>query len=148
MKVSFDLDDTLISKKFELEKVSLFQKFLGIESIRKGTINLFKEIKKQKHEILIYTTSYRSELRIKWTFYSYGIPVDFVINQQKHQKKIRTTNIHCSKYPPMFHIDVHVDDSMGVEMEGQKYGFKTIIISETDKNWIQTVLNKISIIKN
>lgn len=147
MIVSFDLDDTLISKKFELEKVSLFQRFLGIESIRKGTINLFQEIKEQKHDIFIYTTSYRSELRIKWTFYSYGIPVDFVINQQKHQKIIQNTGIYCSKFPPIFHIDVHVDDSIGVEMEGEKYGFKTIIISETDKNWIQTVLNRINLMK-
>lgn len=145
MILSFDLDDTLISKnKFELEKSNVFQRLLGLENLRKGTIDLFKELKKQKHQIYIYTTSYRSESRIKWTFYSYGISVDFVINQQKHQKTIRKKDIHCSKFPPVFNIDIHVDDSIGVEMEGQKYGFKTIIISETDENWTETILSKIN----
>ncbi|WP_428233109.1 hypothetical protein [Flavobacterium sp.] len=142
MIISFDLDDTLISKNnFQLEKSNLLQQFLGIEGIRKGTISLFKEIKKQKHQIYIYTTSYRSESRIKWMFYSYGISVDFVINQQKHNRRISKKNIHCSKFPPLFNIDIHVDDSIGVEMEGQKNGFKTIIISETDENWTETILN-------
>lgn len=143
MIISFDLDDTLISNKFELEKPNLFQRFFGLERIRKGTIDLFKELKKQKHQIYIYTTSYRSESRIKWTFYSYGISVDFVINQQKHQREINEKDIYCSKFPPIFNIDIHVDDSIGVEMEGLKYGFKTIIISETDENWTQTILSKI-----
>lgn len=88
MILSFDLDDTLIANnKFKLEKTNFLQRILGIESLRKGTIGLFKELKKQNHKIYIYTTSYRSESRIKWTFYSYGIPVDFVINQQKTPKE-------------------------------------------------------------
>ncbi|WP_316632762.1 hypothetical protein [uncultured Flavobacterium sp.] len=144
MIISFDLDDTLISKsKFKLEKTNFLQRLLGIECLRKGTIDLFKDLKKQKHKIYIYTTSYRNSIRIKWMFYSYGISVDYVINQQKHQKKIGKRNIHCSKFPPMFNIDIHVDDSIGVEMEGEKYGFKTIIISETDENWTQRILSKI-----
>ncbi|SNR42662.1 hypothetical protein [Flavobacterium sp. ov086] len=144
MIISFDLDDTLISKnKFELEKSNLLQQFFGLENLRKGTIDLFRELKKQKHQIYIYTTSYRSESRIKGTFYSYGVSVDFVINQQKHQKSIRKKDIYCSKFPPMFNIDIHIDDSIGVEMEGQKYGFKTIIISEKDENWNQTILSNL-----
>lgn len=144
MKISFDLDDTLIAKnKFKLERSNLLQKLFGIERIREGTVDLFKELKKQKHTIYIYTTSYRSELRIKCMFYSYGISVDYIINQQKHLSKIKKENFRCSKFPPMFKIDIHIDDSLGVELEGQKYGFQTIVISETDENWTQTILNKI-----
>ena len=145
MIISFDLDDTLISNKFEAEKSNWFHQFLGAESLRKGTINLFKELKKQNHKIYIYTTSYRSESRIKWMFYFYGISVDFIINQQKHQKKLRKTTIYCSKFPLIFNIDIHVDDSIGVEREGEKYGFKTIIISETDDNWTETILKEINL---
>ncbi|MFQ6599751.1 HAD family hydrolase [Flavobacterium sp. C3NV] len=145
MIISFDLDDTLISNKFEIEKSNLFHQFLGAESLRKGTIDLFKVLKKQNHKIYIYTTSYRRESRIKWMFYSYGISADFIINQQKHQKKLRKTNVYCSKFPPIFNIDIHVDDSVGVEREGEKYGFKTIIISETDDNWTQTILKEINL---
>ncbi|MBZ4044292.1 HAD family hydrolase [Flavobacterium hibisci] len=144
MIISFDLDDTLIARnKFRLEKTSLFRQFFGIERLREGTIDLFKEIKKRKYKIYIYTTSHRSIWRIRWIFFSYGISVDFVINQQKHQKEIKRHNINCSKFPPMYNIDLHIDDSVGVEMEGKKYGFKTIIISEKDENWMETILNNL-----
>ncbi|MGO4773196.1 hypothetical protein ACEN2I_16155 [Flavobacterium sp. W22_SRS_FK3] len=144
MIISFDLDDTLVSKnKFQLENVNLFQHFFGIEGLRKGTIGLFKEIKKRKHKINIYTTSYRSESSIKEMFYSYGISVNFIINQQKHQKRIRRLHVNRSKFPPVYDIDIHVDDSFGVEMEGEKYGFKTIIISEKDDNWLNAILSRI-----
>lgn len=144
MKISFDLDDTLIAKnKFTLEKINLFHKLFGIERIRKGTIDLFRILKKQKHKIYIYTTSYRSKWRIKWIFYSYGISVDCIINQQKHLRKIKKLDFKCSKFPPMFNIDIHIDDSLGVKMEGEKYGFKTIIISEKDEDWTQTILKSI-----
>lgn len=145
MIISFDLDDTLIAKnKFDLEKRNLFQKVFGLECIRAGTVNLFRKLRSEKHKIYIYTTSHRSTLRIKWTFYIYGVSVDNIINQQKHQRKIKKLNFNCSKFPPMFDIDIHIDDSEGVKMEGEKYGFRTIIITESDKNWTQTILNSIS----
>lgn len=141
MIVSFDLDDTLIANnKFDLEKVNLFQKLFKVERIRKGTLVLFKELKRRKHKIYIYTTSHRSVSRIMWTFYSYGVSIDYVINQQKHHKNMLKKKFSSSKFPPMFNIDIHVDDSIGVEVEGNKYDFKTIIISETDEDWIQTIL--------
>lgn len=127
MIISFDLDDTLISKnKFRLEKPILFQRLFGLECIRLGTVDLFKKLKNEKHKIYIY-----------------GVSVDYIINQQKHQRKIKNLDFNCSKFPPMFHIDIHIDDSQGVKMEGEKYGFKTIIISETDENWTQTILKSI-----
>lgn len=45
--------------------------------------------------------------------------------------------------PPEFDIDVHVDDSLGVEMEGKKFGFKTIVVSVDDINWVNNILKKI-----
>lgn len=144
MIISFDLDDTLISNnKFDLEKVNLIQKIFRIEKLRKDTIVLFKELKRRKHKIYIYTTSHRSVSKIKWMFYSYGISVDYIINQQKHQRSLLNKNIYCSKFPPLFNIDLHIDDSKGVQIEGEKYGFKVIVISETDKNWIESILKSI-----
>jgi hypothetical protein len=76
-------------------------------------------------------------------FLSYGVPVDFVINQYLHEKIIRK---NVSKFPPEFDIDVHIDDSLGVEMEGKKFGFKTIIVSANDENWVNKILEKIDIV--
>ncbi|WP_294304564.1 hypothetical protein [uncultured Chryseobacterium sp.] len=143
MKISFDLDDTIISTRFPLERRPFFAKMIGTEKLRSGTIALFKTLKAQKHKIYIYTTSYRNVYKIKLMFLAHGIPVDFVINQEMHEKKIRNKGKNISKFPPEFGIDVHIDDSAGVETEGKKFGFKTIIVSVSDKDWVNTVLKKI-----
>jgi hypothetical protein len=142
MTISFDLDDTLIpgTKIFETEERNLVQKLIGIERIRKGTIELFKELSVRGHKIYIYTTSFRPELKTKLTFLSYGIPVDRVINQQRHDKELKNNKARCSKFPPAFGIDIHVDDSPGLKMEGEKFKFRTIIIEENNLNWTQTIL--------
>ena len=90
MRISFDLDDTLIpsTKDFELEKRSLFAQLMGIEEIRKGTGQLFQQLKSQGNEIWIYTSSFRSKNRIRKTFLSYGIRVDAIINQKMNLEKI------------------------------------------------------------
>jgi hypothetical protein len=45
---------------------------------------------------------------------------------------------------PAFNIDVHVDDSPGVCMEGERHQFKTIIIAETDTDWVNNILAQIA----
>jgi len=67
-------------------------------------------------------------------FKSYGLKVDKIINQNVHLKRVRK---NATKYPPEFEIDLHIDDSIGVQMEGEKYNFKTIIILPEDKNWVE-----------
>jgi len=145
MTISFDLDDTLIpgTKRFETEKQTIVHRLLGIEEIRLGTIDLFKSLRDKGHVIYIYTTSFRSATKIKLTFFSYGIPVDTAINQQLHDKELKENKNRTSKYPPAFDIDVHVDDSPGLRIEGDRFNFKTIIVDEHDKDWGQTILKSL-----
>ncbi|TFF29748.1 hypothetical protein [Mucilaginibacter psychrotolerans] len=145
MKISFDLDDTIIpgSKKFEVEQQTLLQRLLGMEPIRKGTVMLFKTLKQRGYTVGVYTTSHRSYSHIKLLFLLNGFPVDFVINQKQHSLKLSGSGIHCSKYPLAFNIDLHIDDSRGVEVEGQRYGFKTLIIEDQQLDWVSLVLNEV-----
>jgi hypothetical protein len=145
MIISFDLDDTLIpgTKRFETEKQTIAHRLLGLEKIRLGTIQLFKELRNKGYRIYIYTTSFRSASKIKLTFYFYGIPVDTAINQQRHNRQLRENKNKASKFPPAFDIDVHVDDSSGLRIEGERFNFKTIIVDENDKNWGQTILKSL-----
>lgn len=145
MIISFDLDDTLIpgTKTFGTEKHSIVQRLIGLEKIRYGTVELFKELRSKGHSIYIYTTSFRPTLKIKLTFYLYGIPVDKVINQQLHDKELKEIKTRTSKYPPAFGIDIHVDDSPGLRIEGERFNFKTIIVDEHDKDWTGTVLKSV-----
>ena len=145
MKISFDLDDLIIPgiKKFETEPQTIIQRFFRAEKIRKGTIALFRELRKQKHIVGIYTTSFRSVLKIKILFLLNGFSVDFIINQPRHLQGQRNTPVRSSKYPSQFAIDLHVDDSTGVEMEGKKYNFNTIIVDENEIDWKVKILRQI-----
>lgn len=146
MIISFDLDDTIIPgiKKFETEKRSILQKLCGIETIRLGTIELMKTLKLQGHHIYIYTTSLRPASRIRLTFYSYGIKLNKVINQKRHEAVLKAQSTFYSKYPPAFNIAIHVDDSKGVELEGNRFNFRTIIISEENLKWTEDILTIVS----
>ncbi len=145
MTISFDLDDTIIpgTKQFETQKQNIFQKLSGIEKIRKGTTQLFRVLHEQGHNIVIYTTSFRSKRKIWCMFFSYGIRIGRIINQDTHIATLRDRSRNHSKYPPAFGIDIHVDDSKGVEMEGERYSFHTIIIDELNVNWGEHVLQLI-----
>ena len=148
MNISFDLDRTLIpnEKEFNTEKRSLIAKYFGIEKLRKGSRNLIKDLQNQGYTIHIYTTSFRSKFRIRTTLQYYGIKVNLIVNQTENQKVLRSKNINASKYPPAFNFDIHIDDLIGVGLEGKKHNFKTIIISPNDTNWSETIKTSIILI--
>lgn len=146
MNISFDLDSTLIphGNEFEAEKRNFFAKLLGIEPIRVGTSILISDLQKQGHTIHIYTTSFRSKIKIRLMLFCYGIKVGKIINESENQRTLKNRNKNASKYPPAFGFDLHIDDSKGVEMEGERLNFKTIIIKTNDKNWIETIQKEIT----
>jgi FMN phosphatase YigB (HAD superfamily) len=150
MVISFDLDDTLIpgTKQFATIERNFLQKLWGVEKIRTGTIQLMKACQAQGHQVYIYTTSYRTPRKIWWMFYLYGIKVDKIINQDIHNKTLGNRTPKPSKYPPAFNIDLHIDDSKGVETEGKNFSFRTLIISEDNHNWTTDILQLISPLKN
>ena len=147
MIISFDLDDTLIPgiKTFDTSRKSLIHKILKIESLRVGTVELMKNLQASGHKIYIYTTSFRTTTKIWVTFLLHGIKLDKIINQKIHDITLKDKAKLYSKYPPIFNIDIHVDDSVGVQIEGKRHNFKTIIISENDLKWTESILAKIAL---
>lgn len=111
------------------------KKLFGFEPIRKGTRPLIQNLQQQGHEIHIYMTSYRTQRRIRWTLRYYGIQVSRIVNQKENSIRLKKLNVYASKYPRAFDFDVHIDDSKGVGMEGEKYNFKTIIVDPKHKDW-------------
>ena len=146
MIISFDLDDTLIPgiKRFTTRPKTLLHRILGLETLRIGAIELLKKLQADGHKIYVYTTSFRSTTKILWTFFVHGIHLDKIINQTVHNKMLAEQTGNYSKYPPIFNIDLHVDDSQGVALEGERYNFKTIIVAETDSDWDDLILAEIS----
>jgi hypothetical protein len=43
-------------------------------------------------------------------------------------------------YPPAFGIDLQVDDSDGVRMQGELHGFSVVVVRQDDRDWTKKVL--------
>ncbi|SFO65733.1 hypothetical protein SAMN05428949_5997 [Chitinophaga sp. YR627] len=146
MIISFDLDDTLIPGRiqFPLERQFPWHKLISRERLRKGSILLIRQLKQEGCKVYVYTTSLRSPMYIRCLFLSYGIWLDKVINKTVHDRVLGKQGQEVSKLPGAFNIDLHVDDSSGVEMEGVKYNFATVIIGE-EEDWMEKVREKLRI---
>lgn len=144
MRIAFDLDDTLLPTTHDFPVEMPSKKFWSYvfkyEPLRKGTFELFSQCKILNHEIWIYTTSFRSPIYIKRLFWLYNLKLDGVINQNIHTQKVKQP---ISKYPPAFDIDILIDNSEGVKIEGERHGFKTIWILPNDNQWTENVLVKL-----
>ena len=150
MRISFDIDDTLVlhQKPMACEQ-SLLPVWLArrwAEPLRAGTKTLFRKLRTEGHEIWIYTSSLRTPAYIRFWLWLHGIRVAGVVNEDIHRAKLAKIKFAStpSKYPLAFGIDLHVDDSPGVAMEGGQLGFNVLVIAQDDVQWTETVLNHVS----
>lgn len=145
MTISFDIDNTLIpyGDEFPVEHQTWRHKVLGAEALRAGTKRLFQQLARRGHTLLIYTTSYRSTSALRRTFYAHGLRPMRYIAGKENAKTLADHQCTSSKNPRLFGIDVHVDDSIGVQREGEKHGFATIIVAPQDTNWVNAVLQAV-----
>jgi hypothetical protein len=140
MRIAFDLDNTLIrcGHDFPLEQPQhhFWAKLLSNEQLRHGIKDLTDYCRQLGWEVWIYTTSHRSTWRIRRLFWLHGISLDGVVNQQRHNREVR---VRCTKHPPSFGIDLLIDDSEGVRIEGERHGFRVLVVAPGDAEWVQKV---------
>lgn len=150
LRVSFDIDDTLIchhGKGPTEERLlpGIIHRRLG-EPLRHGTYALMRELRRRGCSIWIYTTSGRSPAYIRRWLLMHGIHVDGVVNSVRHHHELSQRGFRRppSKFPPAFGIDLHVDDSDGVRMEGEAHGFKVVVVDPHDRHWTKHVLEALT----
>ena len=110
---------------------------------------LLKTLQQQGYDIWIYTSSQRPLWHLKLWFLCLGIPLDGAVNLRRHHKVLQSypSPINgISKYPPAFEIDLLVDDSEGVVLEGQRYNFAVIHIKPDDERWTETLQEHLSVL--
>ena len=144
--ISFDLDDTLIcysgQTPREPERVPwVLRRWLG-EPLRAGTLELMQALSRDGWTIAVYTTSGRSERRIRNWLRWYGVRPALVVNQSRHVRALCDAGIvhGPTKLPSLFGVDLHVDDSVGVALEGRRFGFRVLVVRPDDPNWSRAVL--------
>jgi hypothetical protein len=144
MHIAFDLDDTLIPCEFAfpLERSPWLARGLGLEPLRRGTVELCRLLRGRGHRLWVYTTSLRSPTSIRLTFLAHRIHLAGVVNQDRHDRRLRNGRpraSECSKYPPAFGIDLLVDNSEGVKEEGRRFGFSVVHVRPDDEKWVEAV---------
>lgn len=146
MRVSFDLDDTLIcygtGTPREPRPAWYWRAIASDEPLRRGARALMRSLRDRGCELWVYTTSHRPPLSVKLWLRSYGVRVRRVVNQDVHDRHLRRTpsDYPPSKNPRAFGIDLHVDDSDGVRVEGEQHSFRVVVVSPDDEAWAGKVL--------
>jgi hypothetical protein len=100
-----------------------------------------RSLQERGWELWIYTTSNRNPRTVRRWLRAYGIDVERVINQDVYEEFLRQTGFHNppSKHPGAFGIDLHIDDSDGVLWEGQKHGFRVLVVTPQDNQWTEKI---------
>jgi len=139
MRISFDMDDTLVPLHEDDVRQADCRLLCG-DPIRRGAIALLRELQTE-HELWVYTTSFRSPWKVRWSFRLKGIRFATVIQEDLHRKMIREYSFQRppSKYPRHYGIDLHIDDSKGVLAEGQRFQFAVLWVDPRDPQWVETV---------
>ena len=139
MRVSFDLDDTLICQPSTPTEPRLhfWQRWIHPEPLRLGAVTLIHDLQSRGVEIWIYTTSYRSPRSIRSWLRAYKVKLTGVINQDRHNRIVGRSG--PSKFPPAFEIDLHVDDLEGVAIEGRRHGFAVVTVAPNNVIWTEAI---------
>jgi hypothetical protein len=149
MRISFDVDDTLVLYEPGLPSelvVPWWWRWRFREPLRFGTRTLMQSLIARGHELCIYTTSYRPPVYLRGWFRCIGVRLVHAINQDVHDQIVLKSHFPGyppSKYPPAFGIDLHVDDSEGVFLEGREHGFRVVVVSPNDADWVTRVLSAV-----
>lgn len=146
MRISFDLDDTLICYRAGVPQEPRLRWFLRLlvqdEPLRLGATELLRQLRQRGWEVWVYTTSNRSPTAVRRWLRCHGVRIDGMINQDAHDWHLRRSpqDRLPSKNPAAFGIDLHVDDSDGVRMEGEQHGFQVVVVTPDDPDWAAKVL--------
>lgn len=142
MRIAFDLDDTLVPclSALPTEPRPWYGRLLSRERLRAGTRALMVELRRRGHEPCIYTSSGRSERSVRALFRAHGLTLGLVITGTDHARAGSDGCRACSKHPPSFGIDLLVDNSEGVVLEGLRHGFRVVLVQPFETDWADRVL--------
>ena len=148
MRISFDLDDTLIcygDNHVEREPPLpiLLRLIVRDEPLRAGARELARTLQSRGHEIWIYTSSGRRARWIRRWLRHHGVRIDGVVDGTRHAKCFGEGSLR-TKRPHAFGIHIHVDNSRSMAIEGERYGFNVCLIEPDAKDWVRQVLDSVA----
>ncbi len=144
MRIAFDLDGTLIEEctsQFRLEPTGRLARMIVRSKVRKGTRTLFRRLRREGHQIWLYTFSPLPAWRLRLWFVLMGMPLNGVVDLATHE---RVTGGVGSKQPASFQIDLLIDNEREIVRRVLRQGQLAFHIWEGDAAWTETVLDGIA----
>ena len=142
MRIAFDIDGTLTPlgrSQFSSVHLPFPIRIVFREPLREGARQLMRELRADGHDLWIYTTSLRSKTYIHLWFLFFGIRLGGAINGDTRSSALSDRSVKPSKFPPAFGIDLLIDDSAVVEIEGNINGFTVLVVEPGDVDWASKV---------
>ncbi len=150
MLITFDIDNTIrlhgSSQPAETPVFRWMARLIYREPLRVGFSRVCRELRGLGCKIGIYTTSSRSTGYIRRWMRCYGLQPDLIVNSAIHEVAVSGRfglDRLPSKHPGLFGVDLHIDDSAGVALEGETFGFRALRIDPEDTQWCDAVLNAV-----
>lgn len=151
MRISFDLDDTLICYQDDVPREAPLPWYLAIwggnAPLRRGTRDLFLDLQSRSHEVWIYTTSSRTPWQIQAWLWAHGATIrGGIINRDRYEARMRRAHPDRAPggYPLVFQIDLHVVDAEGTRLTEGGAGFRTLVLQRGDPDWARTVREEVA----
>ncbi|WP_413511107.1 hypothetical protein [Myroides odoratus] len=91
---------------------------------------IISDSQKQGHQVHVYTTSYRTSNRIRWTLRYYGIRVDRIVNQKENSVRLKEMRVYASKYPRAFDFDLHMMIQKAWEWKAKSIILKPLLLTQ------------------
>lgn len=105
--------------------------------LRRGTLELMRELQRAGWEICIYTLGSLPRQRVSLYFALNGIRIGQVVTGKEHLRAYKQGEAPSVsfKHGPAFGFDVVVDDKEITMRAGQRYGFATVLATTRYEDW-------------
>lgn len=70
-----------------------------------------------------------------------------MVNADRHRRQIQALGEHYKtvvKYPPLYGLDLLIDDSEAIVLEGKQFNYRTEWVRPDNPDWVEQVMTAVA----